>query len=171
MIDRDGDSIMLAMDCGGLVRARTMALRTFEAVVRGCEQIRDIVIRPAKKDAALVDDLPEFPECRRVAECKEVGGVCDIVVTASRNGRQPEFQTSLYDPDDQAAPALLLIDEQLDDFLSRAKELLPVGPASPGPAGTADSEKSSDRPSRASRDRGRRASPYSRSRRRRSGPR
>ena len=123
-VDRDGDSVLVAMDCEGLVRCRTMPVEGLAALIDACEQIRDNVIVALKNDDEFKATVPPYPECCCVAEHKSFHGICDVSVVASKAGKAVEFCCAFYDPGDETAPALVLIDEQLDEFLLKAKTLL-----------------------------------------------
>src|SRR5665213_235373 len=96
-VDRDGDSVLVAMECDRLVRCRTMPVSGLSRLIDACEQIRDIVINVLKTDDEFQATVPPYPECCCVAECKSFHGICDVSVVASKAGNAIEFCTSFYD--------------------------------------------------------------------------
>lgn len=123
-IDRTADGVVVAMHCDGLVRARSMSIEGLEVLVEACQQIRQNVIAALAGDSEFQARVPRDPDCICIAECKDFHGVCDVSVVASKSGDAVEFCTAFYDVGDEEAPALILIDGQLDDFLDRAAAFL-----------------------------------------------
>jgi len=124
ILERAGDEMIVAMNTGGMVRARNMPPECLERITKICEQLRDLV------PSVMAD--PEFKpttdptECSPVAKAEDVAGVCDIRLTATRQEHGVEFQTSLYDTGDDECPVVILIDEQLEEFIDKARKVLAV---------------------------------------------
>ncbi len=118
------DQAIVHMDCGqGVVRARNMPAEFLETLMTVCVQVRDSIIAVVKEDAERMDTIPSLPECACVGGGNV--GPCDVRVVVSKNeAGEPEFCTAFYDEGDETAPVLVLVDEQLQEFIDRAQMVL-----------------------------------------------
>lgn len=114
------DGAIVAMDCGdGFFRARSMRTGMLKNLVEACGEIRRDVIDRFRAEGHVP---PPYPECMRIGS--GTVGASVVRITASRCAGATEFAVAFYDEDDLSAPALLLIDEQLDEFLTTASTVL-----------------------------------------------
>ena len=124
MIDKMDDQVIVSMDCGkGVIRARNMPLDFIETLIDICNQSKTKIIQAFREDADAMERLPLFPGCASIAggNC----GPCDVDVMAWKSeAGEAEFGTAFYDEGDDSDPVLLLINEQLDQFIERAKVIL-----------------------------------------------
>lgn len=118
---RAGDDAVVTMNYDGFVRARNMPAAFLTALVDVCTQIRCNVIDVLKQDAEALSRLPAFPRCAQVASGDL--GPCLVRVTASLEVHGPEFTTAFYDEGDDEAPVLILVDEQIEEFVAKAQEV------------------------------------------------
>ena len=123
-IDKMDDQAIVAMDCGkGMFRARNMPLTYLETLIDVCKQAKDRIIEAVRVDAEALEKLPTFPGCVSLGGGN--AGPCDVDVTGWKSEMgEAEFGVALYDEGDDSAPALLLINEQLDDFIAKATHIL-----------------------------------------------
>lgn len=120
-VTRTDDEAVVAMDCGeGVIRARNMPVAFLSVLADACTQIRTDVIDVLSTDADRMAQLPSFPECEKVAGGDL--GPCTVSVVASREEDGPQFTVAFYDADDDDAPTLVLVDEQIEEFIQKAKE-------------------------------------------------
>ncbi len=122
MIEREGDTVTVAMDCGGVVRSRLMGTALLAAMSKACAEVRAI-IDGFISDPEAMSKLPDCPSCREVAG-GSIEDICIIRLIADRRHGSVEFMLGFYDVDDESAPALLLVDQQIDDFTDQANALL-----------------------------------------------
>lgn len=119
-----GDHAVVSMDCGGgVIRSRIMPVAVLRLMMQLCQRIRTEVINVALADEELMQRVPTFPECVAVGRAS-LGNMCDVSVIAHRVDDSVEFCTAFYDCDGDSAPALLLIEEQLEEFAERALALV-----------------------------------------------
>jgi hypothetical protein len=105
---------VVTMNCGdGVFRSRSMPTSMLECMVDACNAIRRDVIDRFRAEG---HTPPPFPKCTEIGS-GEIGS-CVVRVTASRHDDKPEFAVGFYDEGDLSAPALVLIDEQLEEFIA-----------------------------------------------------
>lgn len=131
-IDRTDDAAIVCMNYDGLVRCRTMPLYILDALVRACEQVRSELLPGLLRDSAFCDAVPAYPRCSGCLHFRGLAGVCDVEIVASRDESTIEFCSAFYDVGDEEAPAIVLVSEQLDDFIRTAKAVL-IAAAAKGP--------------------------------------
>jgi len=127
---RNDVDFTVQMDCGNRVyRARTMPATTLRTMARICRVFRDRFIGETG-EAAPTDNLPAYPHSREVATA-EIPGVSDVMLAVSRTpSGKAEWSVAFYDAGDESAPALLLIEEQIEQFIDRVAAL--TGPDNSG---------------------------------------
>lgn len=117
---QDGDRVTIAMDTGGLIRARHMpcgACASVITLVRGLEE-------RARKGLAGRSDVPLYPGFLQILD-GEIPGVCRGVAGAHRlESGAVECVVALYDEDDARAPTLMLVEEQIGEFIKAAQEAM-----------------------------------------------
>jgi hypothetical protein len=124
-LDRDGNQALIVMDCGeGVMRCRTMSIETLAEIVRACEHVQQHIVGVLAAEEGFGKDVPQFPKCIPVAGGKNIAGVCNVSVVASKCHGRILFSTAFYDLQGGDAPALLLTGDQLDRFIGQAKGLL-----------------------------------------------
>lgn len=127
-IDPAGEAALVGMHCDGLIRCRTMPFDMLDALVRACSDIRENVIAVLSHNRQFRDAVPAYPQCVECAHCDGFAGVCDVHVVASRDGTDIEFCSAFYDAGDPSAPALVLVGDQLDQFIAKATTILAAVP-------------------------------------------
>jgi hypothetical protein len=118
----DADAVV-TMDCGeGVYRARSMPVSFLRDIARFCQR-SDRILAPLRRDDRLASDIPVFPDLRPLASFPF--GPCTANIVASRTqGNQVELSIAFYDTDDRRAPALLLTEEQIEDFIATVDALV-----------------------------------------------
>jgi hypothetical protein len=117
------DGIAITMNCGsGIYRARNVPADFLRKLVDACQQAQATILGLRRSKSQALASLPAFPNCRLIAETNL--GPCAMRITATRGIPKDDFHIAFYDADDQAAPALLLIDEQIEQFISQATGVL-----------------------------------------------
>lgn len=113
----DADRAMIGMNCGhGVVRARTMPLRTLHDLGRLCRGML------AKAEEILLSELkiPSYPRFLSVVT-GEVDGICHAKLGLHRLDNGTVEQTiAIYDEGDNEAPVLVLVEEQIEQFIEQA---------------------------------------------------
>ena len=123
-VERRDDQALVAMECGGLIRARLMPPDLLRAIVDTCRNIRDEVIPGAARDRRFRRRIPKFPDCIPVAHA-DIGGACTVRLVASTDDDgMIEYCAGFYDAEDTEAPALVLVNDQLQEFFDRAEPVL-----------------------------------------------
>lgn len=125
-VDRRGDQAAVTLDCGmGVYRCRLMPLEMLERLIELCHEIRSETIPSCRQDRRFLRRVPAYPDTVAVATAG-IAGACDIRLVASSDevSGRIEFCTAFYDEEDHSAPALVLVDEQLDEFIERASCVL-----------------------------------------------
>lgn len=133
-IDRTDDTAIVGMNYDGFVRCRAMPFCILDALVRACEQVRSELLPRLRRDRAFCEAIPEYPRCSACLRFHGLAGVCDVEIVASRDEAAIEFCSALYDLDDEQAPAIVLVGEQLDDFIREARSVLIAAAAEKPPA-------------------------------------
>jgi hypothetical protein len=91
-------------------------------IARFCQRSNQI-LRPLRQDNRLTHDIPVFPGFSPLASFSL--GPCTAVIGASKNhGGHAELSIAFYDRHDERAPALLLTEEQIQDFISAVEALV-----------------------------------------------
>ena len=130
------DGANITMDCGhGVFRSRTVPNSFLRTLVDACRETESLIETLRRDKSEAVASLPAFPNCRPIGDADL--GPCSLRITASRGYPDAEFQAAFYDKDDVEAPALLLIDEQIGQFIREATRVLDeraVSPDSPAEA-------------------------------------
>lgn len=101
----------------GVFRSRHMSLDTLTLVGELCRQLQDA----GREDMPDADDVPLFPGYVGLHE-GDLIGVCHATVGFHRldDGRV-ETVIALYDDGDRTAPVLMLVEEQIDEFIRQTK--------------------------------------------------
>ena len=133
-IQRFGDTAVVSMNYDGFVRCRSMPLYILDALLRACEQVRSELLSRLLRDSAFCDAIPEYPRCSACLRFHGLAGVCDVEIVASRDGAAIEFCSAFYDLNDDEAPAIVLVAEQLHDFIREARHVLIAAAANQPPA-------------------------------------
>jgi len=118
-----GGEAVVTMDCGeGVYRARSIPiwfLRCMADLCRTCARTLD----RHRDEQRHADDLPAFPNCKPLTGIPL--GPCTARVVASKTvDGKVEISVAFYDIGDDAAPALLLTEEQIPEFVRTVAELL-----------------------------------------------
>jgi hypothetical protein len=114
LVERVGDQAMIAMDYGGVVRARNLPNSTLRRIGDLVRDVRDAVEMPAN------DEVPFFPGYRSIVTGR-IRGMCQATLGAHRlEDGTVERVIGLYDDEDESAPVILLIEEQIDEFIAKA---------------------------------------------------
>ena len=124
-IQRHGNVAVVLMNMGeGIVRARDMPVKFLATLQDACEQVRDNIVVVVKGNAEHQKGLATFPKCSVL--CETELGPCDLKATGGfrEDDGVLEINTAFYDEGDDSCPVLLLIEEQLDEFIEKAKEVL-----------------------------------------------
>jgi hypothetical protein len=122
-VQRVDDGVTITMNCGeGIYRARNVPTDFLAVLIESCRQARTKIIAPFRRKTHAIATLPSFPQCVEIGSGSL--GPCDVRVTASRIAKAAEFCVAFYDAGDRTAPALLLIDEQIDEFIEKAEAVL-----------------------------------------------
>ena len=114
VVQQVGDELAISMDCGGVIRCRTMPMEFAETLVVAMSQVQE-AIETLLHDEEWKAKVPDYPKCREAAEGNV--GPCDVRVVASKADDVIEFTTALYDEGDREAPVLVLVNEQLEEFV------------------------------------------------------
>ena len=133
-IERTNDSAIICMRCDGLIRCRTMPFYILDALVRACGEVRTQLVSRLLADRAFREAVPPYPQFKHCLLFHELAGVCSVQVVASCDGTDIEFCCAFYDLDNPSAPAVVLVSEQLDDFIHDATQVLIAAAASEPPA-------------------------------------
>lgn len=115
-VQRDGEEALVTMDCGhGVIRARSMPSNVLSKLGEMCEAL----LSQAKTIMPSPDDAPEHPKYLRIASCSLLG-ICHATMGVHRTETGDiEKVIAFYDEGDDSAPVLVLVEEQIDEFLSR----------------------------------------------------
>jgi hypothetical protein len=125
---RVDDGITITMNCGnGMYRSRNVPADFLRKLIAACRHAQSLIVALRRKKSEALAALPAYPNCQAIAETDL--GPCSLRITASRGKPSAEFQVSFYDADEQKAPALLLIDEQIEEFITQADAALTVSDA------------------------------------------
>src|SRR5688500_13490313 len=112
---KDGEDALVTMDCSdGMMRSRHMPAELLELIgqmFRELKKAADVMLPDA--------EVPDFPGIRHLVD-GVIEGVCLARIGAHRRGGQVKRVLALYDEDDESAPVLLLIEEQIDEFINQA---------------------------------------------------
>lgn len=123
IVRRKGDEAFVAMDCGGVARGRPMPAWFLRDMATICRRMRDEVLTPGKNDPGKIARLAPHPHCSHIARCNM--GPCEAVLFGAKDeAGTPEFGIAFYDAGDESAPALLLIEEQIQEFLDRVADVM-----------------------------------------------
>ena len=103
------------MYLGSVTRVRHMPLSIRQLVGEMCRQLQ------AGGRARISDDLdiPEFPGFGRIGKAS-VSGVCQATVGAHKLHGAVEVVIAIYDEGDDTAPVLILVEEEIDQFIRQA---------------------------------------------------
>jgi len=126
IVDRKGEEAFVAMNCNGLIRSRPMPGECLEDMGTVCKRMHDEVIAVVKQDQQQMNHFPSFPHCIRLADC-DMGPCTAVLFGGKAQGGQREFSIAFYDADDDSAPAMLLIEEQIVQFIEQVGELFKKG--------------------------------------------
>jgi hypothetical protein len=127
IIERDGDEVLFGMDFGALVRVRRMPTEILKHLLDACQQVKEKIVAVIQADEKALARIPTLPGYVRFG-CANIGA-CDIHVGASKDDAGTvEFMTELYDSGDDSAPVILLVNEQVDQFIARATKLIGGAP-------------------------------------------
>jgi hypothetical protein len=116
-VERSGDLALILMDCGGVIRARKMTAILLATIGELCRRLRDAAQEVMPDDTR----IPDYPRFVKIAD-GEVSGVCHAIMGVCRVDGRVELSIALYDDGDDSAPILLLVDEEIDDFVRRSEE-------------------------------------------------
>lgn len=118
-VHRSDQDAVITMDLGGNVcRARSMPHELLEAIGSLCRSFQEAGRRIVREHEA---DIPEFPGYAALCE-SSVAGACRATVGAHKLDGVIELVITLYDEGDDEAPVLILIDDQIDEFIRQALE-------------------------------------------------
>lgn len=116
LVQKDGDDALVVMDCGdGIMRARHMPQDLLAHLGRMCQALRE------QAEPLLSEhEIPPFPGCVCLIRGR-IAGVCEAAFCAHRSEAGAiERVIGIYDDGDRDAPVLVLIEEQIDDFIGQA---------------------------------------------------
>jgi hypothetical protein len=117
-VERSNDHALVVMDCGkGVLRGRTMPIELLETMGAICTDMRTLFAKVLREGL----EVPLFPRFLEVAEAK-INGAFRVLLGAHRlDDGTVEPLVAFYDEGDDTAPALLLIDGQIEEFIDQAK--------------------------------------------------
>jgi len=114
-VHRNGDEAGVAMDCGGLIRTRLMPTELLETMAEMIGKLRDAVVEQSKGFG-----MPTQTGFASLIEGR-IEDVCHACAGLACNaGEGWEILIAVYDEDDDEAPVLVLIEEQIDEFIRQA---------------------------------------------------
>ena len=116
VVKRTGDAAVIAMDCGGVTRVRHMPCVLLKAVGDLCRFLQEEGERALKGEC----HVPEFPRYVRLVE-GGIPGTCYATLGAHRLGGRIESVVSLYDEGDESAPVLILVEQEIDEFIAQTE--------------------------------------------------
>lgn len=129
-VQRVENGVTITMDCGtNVYRARNVPTEFASILVDACRRAKADVIDVFHRDSTAVATLLCYPRCREISQARL--GPCDVRVTASRTPGGIECCVAFYDQGDQTAPALVLIDDQIDEFITLVSEASREHPSCP----------------------------------------
>lgn len=119
-IFRNDIDFTVQMACGNsLYRARTMPAGTLCTMARICQEFISQCQEPLS-----IEEVPRYPHYREVARAR-IPQVCDALFAVARTPDGGiEFSVAFYDVGDDTAPALLLTEEQIGDFIEAVRTLV-----------------------------------------------
>lgn len=119
-----GIEAVVTMDCGRRVyRARSMPISFLRTIANFCRR-SDTILDPLRQSHNLPQEIPALPHSLSLGSFHL--GPCMAVIVASRDHtNKTELSIAFYDTDDRDAPALLLTEEQIVDFVAKVDAILP----------------------------------------------
>lgn len=123
-IDLVGIEAVVTMDCGrGVHRARCMPIPFLRTIANFCRR-SDSILDPLRQPHNLPEHIPALPNCLPLGSYRL--GPCTAVIVVSRDHTPTtELSIAFYDTDDTRAPALLLTEEQIANFVRKVDAILP----------------------------------------------
>jgi len=124
MIERtSGEDVVVAMNFDGVVRGRPMPEGLLDYLQKMIAQLRE----ETKKALAGKTDVPLYPGFRSIMRGR-LNGICHAVSGAHRQENGAVEQViGVYDDGDEDSPVFVLVEEQIDEFVTRAQETLKAG--------------------------------------------
>lgn len=111
-VDRFGDKAIVSMYIGRVVRSRYMSLDLLQTVGELCRQL----LKAGKEIKPEDDDVPSFSRFL-VGPKGEITGVCHAKLGFHRLNGKVETVIAIYDEGDDTAPVLILVEDQIDEFI------------------------------------------------------
>lgn len=114
-IIKQEDQVFVAMKCGaGVYRARHMTVDLFRRVGEMCR-----VLQEAGRKGISEREVPLYPRFAKIAE-SGIPGVCRSIVGAHRlMSGTLEFVIALYDEGDDEFPVLILVGDEIGEFIAQ----------------------------------------------------
>ncbi len=115
LVERSDDRATVSMQFGHVLRVRTMPIKALECVGALCRTFME-------RDIADIDEseVPDFPGYVQIGR-GGVAGICEATLGLHKLNGTIERVIAVYDEKDMRAPVLMLVEEQIDEFIKQAE--------------------------------------------------